>query len=132
MSKDSLEDMLEVMRTNEAPSWKDSVIQICVMTILAGFFTWLLVLFLVTLKKVDSPVQRLERGDEVIVITDHGQYSLLFYSDIDFLRCTDKEGKIHVFRGNYEVHERSELSPEVVDHNIPHSDVTPIPETLLR
>lgn len=77
---------------DESPSNITAFLAISIPFFAMFLFVFLLVTTLETLSK-NNP-SRLRRGEEIIVITDHGQYSLLFYTENGYLKCTDKEGKL--------------------------------------
>lgn len=82
--------------------------------------------------KTSAKIPSLQRGDNVVVVTPQGTYNLFIYCEGDsYLKCTDEEGQLHIFRGVYEIHQKQlpeKLAPpDPVGSPPPHTS-----ETLLR
>lgn len=111
--------------------WARIMTTLLVITIPSVVFVTFLLALLGSIKD-SAKIPRLQRGDSVVVITAQGTYNLFLYCERDnFLRCTDEEGNVHIFRGTYEIHEKQlpeKLAPlDPVDSSPPHTS-----ETLLR
>lgn len=78
---------------------------------------WALLGSIKSYTKTSAKIPSLQRGDSVVVITPQGTYNLFIYCEGDgYLKCTDEEGQLHIFRGVYEIHQKQ--LPEKQDPNM--------------
>lgn len=101
---------------------------VAVLCVIPFMFWWALEISI----KNSAEIPHLQRGDSVVVVTPQGTYNLFIYCEGDgYLKCTDEEGQLHIFRGVYEIHQKQlpeKLAPlNHVDSPPPHTS-----KTLLR